>query len=83
MPKRTKTSLSDLKRSLQELKEIVEQTQAVSQKEPEIMFMGEVATYLRLSVRSIQRLTNKGILPSYKIGHSRFYHKEDIDKLRK
>ena len=46
----------------------------------ELMTVGELAQYLRLTKRTIYRLLRSGSIPSIKVGHNWRFEKEAIDK---
>lgn len=39
-----------------------------------------VAEFYKCSVRTIQELVNKGIIPSYKLGRNRYFYSNEIDE---
>jgi excisionase family DNA binding protein len=38
-----------------------------------------VAAYYKCSVRTVQELVNKGVIPSYKLGRNRYFYSNEID----
>jgi len=46
--------------------------------EPYYMTKKEVAEFLRMSIATIDRLIQKGKIPSYKVGRKRLFKKEDL-----
>ncbi len=49
-------------------------------KEENLMSKKEVAEYLSVSTKTIERLVQRGELPQYKIGKTVRYKKEDVEK---
>ncbi len=44
-----------------------------------ILTINEVAAYLRLNPQTVYRLTQKGVLPGFKVGRHWRFHKDIID----
>ena len=47
---------------------------------PEIMTIGEAATYLRISVSSLYKLAQESRIPCQKVGRQWRFRKESIDR---